>query len=157
MTSINNVSGNGINKGIFTEGVAFTWMRTEEEFINSAVQGILISMSFTFLVLILSTMKIGIAIYSAISVSCIVLSVTCIMQLLGWEFEISSSVAVVVLIGFSVDYVVHLANHYGEAAYNGRRQRTKHVLEEIGISIFSGTITTLLSGLPLYACTVDVF
>jgi predicted RND superfamily exporter protein len=113
----NSDSGTGLNKGIYTGGIGFTWMRSEKEFIISAIQGILISMTFSFIILVLSTLNIIIAFYAFISISFIVLSMTCMMQIMGWEFGIGASISVVILVGFSVDYVVHLANHYVEAAY----------------------------------------
>ena len=76
---------------------------------------------------------------------------------MGWEFGVAESIAVVILIGFSVDYVVHLANHYVEAPYKDRKRRIQHALAEIGISIFSGAITTMLSGFALIFCTVILF
>lgn len=70
---------------------------------------------------------------------------------------IAESITVVILIGFSVDYVVHLANHYVESSYNDRYNRTKEALQEIGISIVSGAITTLGSGIFLFFATVSIF
>eukprot|EP01044_Picomonas_judraskeda_P025357 COSAG03_NODE_7322_length_934_cov_2.558084_2_plen_97_part_00 len=37
------------------------------------------------------------------------------MNLLGWELGVIESVSITVLVGLSVDYVVHLANSYVEA------------------------------------------
>lgn len=36
---------------------------------------------------------------------------------------IAESITIVILIGFSVDYVVHLANHYVESSYSDRNTR----------------------------------
>ena len=76
---------------------------------------------------------------------------------MGWEFGIAESVAVVILIGFSVDYVVHLANHYVEAPYKDRKRRIQHALSDIGVSIFSGAITTMISGFALILCKIILF
>ena len=67
------------------------------------------------------------------------------------------SIAVVILIGFSVDYIVHLANHYVSSAYKDKYRRTQHSLQEVGISIFAGAITTILSGVALFFCTLILF
>ncbi len=61
------------------------------------------------------------------------------------------------MIGFSVDYVVHLGNHYVEACYSDRRNRMREALKQIGISIFGGAITTLLAGIPLFFCILVFF
>lgn len=46
------------------------------------------------------------------------------MWMNGWEFGVAESITVVILIGFSVDYVVHLANHYVESSYDDKFTRT---------------------------------
>jgi len=44
------------------------------------------------------------------------ISVICIMVLNGWEMGVSESIGVVLLIGLSVDYVVHLASHFSSGS-----------------------------------------
>ena len=43
----------------------------------------------------------------------------------------------------SVDYVVHLAEGYHMSAHTDRMLRLRDMLEEVGISVFSGACTTL--------------
>ena len=86
------------------------WAASERAFLNGAVSGIAIAISFSFVVLLFSSQNIIQALTSVWSVALIVTSVVSIMVLQGWELGISESIGVVILIGFSVDYVVHLAN-----------------------------------------------
>ena len=74
-------------------------------------------MCFAFIILLIFTMNILIALYSIFSIGAIVTSVVAIMSLCGYKLGIAESIAVVILIGFSVDYVVHLANHYVESVF----------------------------------------
>lgn len=69
-------------------------------------------------------MNILVSLYSVLSISCIVACVVAVMELSGWSLGITESIAVVVLIGMSVDYVVHLANHYVESSYDDKYSRT---------------------------------
>lgn len=46
------------------------------------------------------------------------------MEISGWSLGITESIAVVILIGMSVDYVVHLANHYVESSFDDKYSRT---------------------------------
>lgn len=138
-------------------GDAFTWMKTEKTMISSAVQGVIISVIFAFFILVISTMNIIISLFSAVCIALIVVFIVAIMQLNGWEFGVAESIAVVVLIGFSVDYVVHLANHYVESAFTKRQRRIAHALSEMGVSIFSGAVTTVLSGAVLILCSSTLF
>lgn len=49
------------------------------------------------------------AIWSIISVAIVLVSVVAVMVNQGWQLGANESIAVVILIGLSVDYVVHLA------------------------------------------------
>lgn len=75
----------------------------------------------------------------------------------GWELGVAESIAIVILIGMSVDYVVHLANHYVESVYPDRYRRMKMALKDLGISIISGASTTIGSGIFLFLGTMLVF
>merc|ERR1719384_664594 len=68
------------------------------------------------------------------------------MQLAGWKLGVAESVAVVIIIGFSVDYVVHLANAYLESLASERLPRLSFSLMTMGISVVSGAITTFGAG-----------
>ena len=117
VASINDDSPTGLDQALQTAGVGWVWMVSERAMLRGAVQGILISITFAFIVLLISTMNILIALYSIFSITAIVVSVVCMMELAGWQLGVAESIAVVILIGFSVDYVVHLANHYVESVF----------------------------------------
>ena len=76
------------------------------------------------------------------------------MEMLGWSLGILEAISVVIIVGFSVDYVVHLANHYVESVYQDRYRRMKDALTSIGISIVSGAITTIGSSIFLLMATI---
>lgn len=117
----------------------------------------LISMLFAFLVLVLSTHNIIVAFYSIISIACIVVSCLAIIVFNGWQLGVAESVAVVVLIGMSVDYVVHLANHYVESIYPDRYHKMMSSLRDLGISIVSSGATTIGSGVFLVFAKLLLF
>eukprot|EP00452_MALV-II_sp_L67-6_P000358 gene358-biopygen26 len=72
------------------------------------------------------------------------------MVIAGWELGVPESIAVVIVIGFSVDYVVHLAAHYVHSPFNGREERATESVTAMGVSTFSGAITTMGSGVFLF-------
>ena len=53
--------------------------------------------------------------------------------MMGWSLDMIESVAAVILIGFSVDYCVHLAHAYMESACNTRQERIREALTTMGI------------------------
>merc|ERR1719195_169243 len=71
------------------------------------------------------------------------------MWVAGWKFGLVESISVLMVIGFSVDYVVHLANSYLESQGESRMERLSFALLTMGVSVVSGAITTMLSGLML--------
>lgn len=67
--------------------------------------------------------------------------------LLQWEFSLIESIAVTTIVGMSVDYTVHISNAYVHSMEKGisRKEVLVISLTEIGISIFSGSLTTTCS------------
>jgi protein dispatched 1 len=124
---------------------------------EGAVSGIAISVSLAFVILLFATLNVMISIYAIMAVGCICSSVVGLMVLLEWQMGVSESIAMVIIIGFSVDYVVHLAAHYVHSAKEMRTDRATEAIRDMGISIFSGAVTTLGSGIFLYNCNVKFF
>lgn len=79
---------------------------------TSATNGMACAIGFAFLILLGATGNIVLSIMSIISVGVVIVSVVAIMVFNGWELGVSESIAVVIMIGLSVDYVVHLAADY---------------------------------------------
>lgn len=111
-------------KSTFQEAnFAWGWMPTEKAFVTSALSGIFIAMSFAFMILLVSTRNF---IQSVLSITCVIIivtSVVAIMELKGWQLGVSESISVVILIGFSVDYVIHLAADYTHCAFQSRHDK----------------------------------
>ena len=157
MKSYNQGSFRGIDKAYQTGGYSWAWLVTQRELVRGAIRGIFISMVFSFIVILASTLNIVSAAYSILCIACIIISVVGTIQMLGWSIGVAEAVAVVIIVGFSVDYVVHLANHYVESVYIDRYRRMKDALTGIGISIFSGAITTIASSIFLFLATIKFF
>lgn len=68
----------------------------------------------------------------------------------GWEFGTFESMNSIIIIGLSVDYVVHLANAYVENVKETRYERTREMLTIMGVSVLGGGCTTLGAGLFLF-------
>ncbi len=153
----NNESAKGMDKCIQTAEGIWAWMQSEDAFFKNAIQGMLLALFFCFLVLLIATMNIVIATYATICVGCIILCVMGVMEMAGWAFGVIESLSCVILIGFSVDYIVHLANHYVETPFSDRYNRVRESLKQIGISIFGGAATTLGASIFMFLCTLLFF
>ena len=124
-------------------------MESEVAFFDGAKQGMTISGVLAFLILLIATKNILISIYAIKSVAFVVLCVVAVMVLKGWQLGVSECIAMVIIIGFSVDYVVHLAAHYVHTPTQTRYHRATDSISAMGVSILSGGITTLGSGIFL--------
>ena len=131
-------------------GVFWSWMASERAFVTSAVNGIIIAITFAYCILLLATQNWILATIAIGCVTIVIVSVVAIMSMQGWEFGVSESISVVILIGLSVDYVVHLASDYRHSAEPLREDKMKQAYKEMGVSILSGTITTFGSGIFLF-------
>ena len=118
--------------------------------------GMIVAVVFAFFMLLISTMNVIVSVYCTLALAGVIASAVALIQWLGWELGTVEAIAMVVLIGLSVDYVVHLAIHYVGSVYPDRKRRTDESLKHLGMSILSGGITTLGSGLFLFF-TVMVF
>lgn len=87
-------------------------MPTEALLLDQAIQGIAIAVSFAFFIVLVSTGNIINAIIAIISVSMVIFSTMAVFYIKDQQFGTTESLAVVVLIGFSVDYIIHFSADY---------------------------------------------
>merc|ERR1719231_1215163 len=103
---------------VFQYCVDWSWMITEEALVLSLLKGLAICFPIAFVVLLMATQNIFIALYATMSIGFIVLSVLgACKAYFDWNLGISESIAGIIVIGFSVDYVVHLGHMYMEGGH----------------------------------------
>ena len=107
--------------------------------------------------MLIATHNIIVTSFAIISVLFIVANITALMVMQGWELGVAESIAIVISIGFSVDYVVHLATHYVHSPFHSNDAKSTEALADMGISIFSGAMTTMGSGIFLFGGTIIFF
>jgi multidrug efflux pump subunit AcrB len=111
--------------------------------IKNAVQGIVVGLLLAMVVLIIATTNVIVGTLATLTIAMITCSVLATITLLGWELGVLESLNMTLVVGLSVDYVVHLAEGYIELEGGNRLQRTKHTLGHVGISVISGACSTL--------------
>ena len=147
----------GVNRTMQTAGLDWCWIITEIKLVETMKQGLQMSIGFALVALLLVTQNLVMAVYASVTIGLIVVNVLGIIPYMGWQLGSSESVGVVVCIGFAVDYVVHLASHYVHSTYHSNHDRTKESLREMGISILSGSLTTILATAVLFLCVIITF
>lgn len=146
-----------MQSAVQTGGMSWCWMESERAFLRSATTGMITAICFSFLILLFATGNILLSVLAIICVAVVILSVVAIMVFKGWELGVSESIAVVIMIGLAVDYVVHLAADYRHSIRESRNQKIQQAYSEMGISILSGTITTLGCGISLFGGKMVTF
>merc|ERR1711907_70110 len=79
------------------------------------------------------------------------------MVALGWELGTIESTCLTILAGFSVDYVVHLAHAFVHAEQKDRSDKVRSALDEIGVSVLAGMVTSASAAVALMVCQLQFF
>ena len=151
-------------QNVFPEGplFGFVWMTTQVGFVNGLLMGLGICFPIAFLVLWFATGNIILAVYATFAIGSVVCSVLGFCQaVMGWDLGVAESIAGIIVIGFSVDYVVHMAHMYTEAEENtgakSRDERFAYAAEKMGLTIIGGAVTTAGSGSMMFLCQMVFF
>ena len=99
--------------------------------------------------LVVATANIILALLAVGCIACIVVCCIGFLVLCGWSFGFIEAVCISICVGFSIDFVAHIAVAYNESAPElPRYERTRRALEDLGISVTAATVTT--SGAALF-------
>jgi protein dispatched 1 len=115
------------------------------------------ALGFSFAIVLISTQNIINAILAIFSVSMVIFSIMGYFYLRDYPLGTIESLAVVVLIGFSVDYIIHFSAEYMHSKEDTRDKKMQQSLRQMGVSIFGGFLTTFGSGVFLITCDVAFF
>lgn len=132
-------------------------MIMEDAFVSNMQQGLMIGIFFSGFVLFVVTMNIIQTIFSVVSIAVVITSVLATTFLKDWPLGVAESCASVIVVGFAVDYVVHLSAHYVHSTELKRKDKMDESLRALGISILGGGITTLGAGIFLIPAVISIF
>jgi len=140
-------------------GARNTWiyMVRQETYIQIAVQGVVAGLGIGFFVILISTQNFIVAGIALVTISFIIISVLGTMGFLGWQLGDIESICLMILAGFAIDYVVHLAHAFMESESPGRVERVADALADLGISVFWGMATSLFASIGLVLCLLQFF
>ncbi len=138
-------------------GYSWQFQMTQKALVDNMFLGIGIVFAVALVALTVSTSNWIVSLLALISIAGILTNLLALLFLLGWTLGITESVGVVIAIGFSFDFVAHVANAYVETEAETRLERTRGALTDLGISILAGAISTLLAGAMLFFATIIFF
>ena len=142
--------------------------------VSGAKWGIGSSLAFSVLAVVLFTMDVRMTIIVMTSITMNVVSVMGVFNLIGWQLGAVEAVTLSILVGTSVDYLVHFVEAFASApvpahALQGprtgtdtaavlmRRARVETAVQSIGVPILSSAVTTIGSiSMLLFASLVPL-
>ena len=157
LNNFNRDAAPGVNKCIQTAGLDWCLMIMELKFVETMKQGLIISIAFALVALLFASGNIIMALLASLTIGMIIINVLAMVPYNKWQLGSSESVGVVICVGFAVDYVVHLASHYNHSKHQDRESRIREALREMGVSIISGSCTTVLAVIILFICVIVTF
>jgi len=143
------------------------WIRVEAEtaIVQSTMATLFVSAGCGFLGALAFTKDLLLSLIVVLTVT----GVTCCLAwfmiiLMGWAIGAIEVLGLIVFVGYSITYSLHIAHSYGEEvrkakgpAATRRRQAVSHAMQSMASAIFGSALTTLGSTCFLFMCTMTIF
>jgi len=115
----------------------------QDTILNECYSGIFLALLFAFCVLVVATGNWLISVYAIIVILCLVIDVMGFTVMMGWKLGVIEAVIYIMVVGMSVDYVVHFSEAYLSSHETLRVHAARRMLGIVGISVISGAVSTL--------------
>lgn len=137
----------GVNK-MFFSSMDFWWYDTNGQMLDTAYGAAGIALAAAALIIFFSSRSITLTAFAIITIGYVLTSVTASLVGFGWTLGFLESICFAILIGVSVDFVIHFCHAYahlpGEVP---RGERTKFALIRMGPSILAAAFTTIAAAI----------
>lgn len=147
----------GMKNGYQTTRMLWHWLIVSEMLAKNAVYGIIIGVSLALPILIIATRNIITGFLATFSMCCSTVCVIGVIPLGGWKLGVLESLNMCMVVGLTVDYVVHLAEGYTLSLHKDRFSRVRDMLDEMAVSVFFGACTTLGASLFMFIAQLSFF
>jgi len=141
----------------FTDKASFHYFVLQETIIREGGKGIAISLTCAFAVLLVATRNWLVSVCAILCVAHIVASVMAFIFVCGWKLGLLESIILVMVIGLSVDYVVHMADAFLESRSETRLDRARFMVGKMGLSVLCGAVTSLGSSCLMSLTYIQFF
>ena len=98
-------------------------LNMEDSMFSNAVQGMATSVMFAYVVLLATTHNYLVSLFSIMVIVLVIGTIMTAIYYAGWGIGIAESIALIVYVGFSVDYIVHMCHQYNESVFVRRKNR----------------------------------
>lgn len=132
-------------------------MILQEAYVSMALTGIAWGLGIATLVLLLATLNLVVTAFAIFAIGGSLCCVAGSIVLRGWQLGQAESLSMMILTGFAVDYVVHLAHAYMESTAARPLERVHDALRALGISVFWGMLTSVIAAGVLSTLQLQFF
>ncbi|WAR18412.1 DISP1-like protein [Mya arenaria] len=146
-----------LKNGIQLTESLWHWLFVQKTLADSAITGILVGLLSAWPILVFTTLNIAIGTIAAVTIGLVTACVIGIIPLAGWKLGVLESINLCMVVGLSVDYIVHLAEAYRSSPSTRRADRVRYMLESIGLSVISGAITTIGAAVFMLFAQIQFF
>ena len=139
---------------------AWAWMDTVKQMRDGVYIAGATTLAIAAFTTMLSTQNVIVCIYSLLCILTILGCTVGTIVSLGWTLGFLEGICITILIGLSVDYVVHIGHAYAHAArHEGatRRECARHAVSMMGFPVLSAAFTTFCAALALLRAVVVFF
>lgn len=150
----------GVRNGYFSS-FDFWWYDTNGQMLQTAYSAAGIALGCSAAVILFSSQSVVLTLFCTFTIGYVLTSVTATLVAMGWTLGFLEAICFAILIGVSVDFVIHLGHAYSTAAAPGeeadRGFRTRHALIQMGPSILATALTTILSAIIMLFTVITFF
>jgi MMPL family len=154
----NSKAPKGVHQGYFTS-YDFWWYDTNGQMLSTAYSSAAMALGCAAFIILASSKSIVLTLFCTVTIGYVLTSVTALLVAIGWTLGFLESICFAILIGVSVDFVIHLAHAYACAAHGeeDREVRIKYALIHMGPSILATALTTVLSAIVMLFTVITFF
>lgn len=130
----------GVNKPIYSS-YDFWWYDTNGQMLSTAYGSAGIALGASAAVILFSSRSFTLTFFAVVTIGYVLTAVTATLVGFGWTLGFLESICFAILIGVSVDFVIHFTHSYAHfKGKHSRSERTKHALIQMGPSILAVSI-----------------
>jgi len=157
-----------VNSQAYFSAFAFNWMIITEALLSNTFQSMGLGVGFCLLVATVMTWNWVVAFLAVGTVVIIVVMAVAFICAMGWTLGVVEAIVLIVIVGISVDYSIHIAHAYKNAYATKevtegmdqaqlREEKCLVAVGSMGISLLSGMATSVGAAIFLWFCQVSFF
>ena len=122
---------------------------------TNAVRGTLLSILVCFCIFYITERNLTLSIYATVAIAAIILNILSFLNLFDWGLSTMLSTSLIIFVGISFDFVIHISHEYLQAPFSDRERRVQHALSQMGTTVTGGTLTSGFAAAALLTCQSD--